>query len=97
MTDSFTKKPIRVIREEEDPWPYFDVRLDQLDVVKKLLDDAGYRYSVDKYAISYKDRPYTTVVSLEHRADVAALQKLLDDHEDPKITHRRRSQSGHRG
>jgi hypothetical protein len=22
MTDSFTKEPIRVIREEEDPWPY---------------------------------------------------------------------------
>ena len=97
MTDSFTKKPIRVIREEEDPWPYIDVHLDQLDVVKKLLDDAGYRYSVNEYAISSQDEPYITGVHLDHRADVAVVQKLLDDNEDPKMTRRRRSRSGHHG
>ncbi len=97
MTDSFTKEPIRVIREEDDAWPYLYVRLDQLDVVKKILDDAGYRYAVDEYAIAYKDQPSTTAVHLDFRADVATVQNLLDDHEDPKMTRQRRSRSGHRG
>jgi hypothetical protein len=36
-------------------------------------------------------------VHLDFRTDVAAVQKLLDDHEDPKLTRHRRSRSGHRG
>ncbi len=96
MTDSFTKKPIRVI-DDEDLGPSFLVRLDQLDVVSKLLDDAGYRYTVDEDAMSFNDEPYLTDVELEHGVDVAAVQKLLDDHEDPKLTRKRRSRSGHRG
>jgi hypothetical protein len=97
MTDSFTKEPIRVIREEEDAWPYIYVRLDQLDMVKKILDNAGYRYAVNEEAFSFNDEPYTTVVHLDFRLDAAAVQKLLDDHEDPKLTRQRRSRSGHRG
>ncbi len=97
MTDSFTKQPIRVIRGEEDEWPHIEVRLDQLDVIEKLLNDAGYRYAVDKYALAYKDEPSTLDVHLDFRTDVAAVQKLLDDHEDPKMTRKRRSRSGHRG
>jgi hypothetical protein len=96
MTDSFTKKPIRVI-DDEDSGPSIDVRLDQLDVVTTLLDDAGYRYTVDEDAMSINDEPYTTFVELEHSVDVAAIQKLLDDHEDPKLNRKRRSRSGHRG
>jgi hypothetical protein len=97
MTDSFTKKPIRVILEEEDAWPYINVRLDQLDMVKKILDDAGCRYVVNEEAFSFNHEPYITVVHLDFRTDAAAVQKLLDDHEDTKMKQQRRSRSGHRG
>ena len=96
MTDSFTKEPIRV-SEDKDLGPAILVRLDQLDVVKKLLDNAGYHYDVDEDAMSINDEPYMTSVDLEYNADVVAIQKLLDDHEDPKLTRQRRSRSGHRG
>jgi hypothetical protein len=96
MTDSFTKKPIRVI-DDEDMGISILVRLDQLDLVTKLLDDAGYRYAVDEDAMSVNDEPYLTDVELEDGVDVAAIQKLLDDHEDPKLARKRRSRSGHRG
>ena len=84
MIDSITKEPIQVRRYPE-AWPYIRLPLDQLDQVKKILDDAGYRYHVAKYALSTGGKPYTVVVSLEHRADVAALQKLLDDYEDSEM------------
>jgi len=96
MIDSFTKEPIRVSKYP-DAWPYFRVPLDQLDQVKKLLDHAGYRYSVDKYAVSIDGEPYTAVVNLEHRADVAAIQGLLDDYEDSMAMPHRRQKSGGRG
>jgi hypothetical protein len=81
MTDSFTKKPIRV-SDDEDLGPAILLRLDQLALVTKLLDDAGYRYTVDEDEMSINDEPYQTEVELEHGVDVAAIQKLLDDHED---------------
>jgi hypothetical protein len=84
MIDSITKEPIQVRRYPE-AWPYIRLPLDQLEQVKKILDGAGYRYHVPKYALSVNGEPYTVVVSLEHRADVAALQKLLDDHQDPEM------------
>jgi hypothetical protein len=96
MIDSYTKQPIEVIGGKE-PWPYVEVQLDQLDVVKKLLDDAGYRYSVDKYALSFNGGPYTLTVAMEHRADAAALQKLFDDNEAPKVSRPRRLRIGHPG
>jgi hypothetical protein len=96
MTDSFTKKPIRV-SDDEDLGPAILVRVDQLEVVTKLLDDAGCRYTVDEEEMSINDEPYQAQVDLEHGVDVAAIQKLLDDHEDPKLARKRRSRSGHRG
>ena len=81
MIDSITKEPIQVRRYPE-AWPYIRLPLDQLDQVKKILDGAGFRYHVAKYALAIKGQPYTVEVSLEHRADVAALQKLLDDYQD---------------
>src|SRR5437762_11171510 len=84
MIDSITKEPIRVDKYPE-AWPYIRLPLDQLDQLKKLLDSAGFRYHVAKYALSFKGEPYTVEVSLEHLADVAALQKLLDDHQAPQM------------
>jgi hypothetical protein len=79
MIDSITKEPIRVSKYPE-AWPYIRIPLDQLDEVKKLLDHAGFRYAVDHYAVSADGEPYTVVVNLEHRADVAVIQGLLDNH-----------------
>lgn len=95
MIDSFTKEPIRV-SDDGDPGPYIMVQLDQLDLVKKILDDAGCRYYVDEDAISFNDQPFTTIVNLAHNADVAAIQRLLDESEDPKMARTGRSRSGRR-
>ena len=96
MIDSFTKEPIRV-SDDGDAGPYMMVQLDQLDLVKKLLDDAGYHYYVDEDAISFNDQPYTAIVNLGHHADVPAIQRLLDDNEGPKMARPRRPRSGRRG
>jgi hypothetical protein len=95
MIDSFTKKPIQV-SDDDDAGPYIIVRLDQLGLVEKLLDDAGYHYDVDEEAISINDNPYATIVNLGRHADVPAIQKRLDDNQDPKTAHSRRSSSGRR-
>ena len=92
MIDSLTKEPIKV-SDDADAWPYIRVQLDQLDQVKKLLDNAGFRYYVDEYAISFNGQPYTSVVNLEHDADVPAIQRLLDDNEASKTARPRRSRS----
>jgi hypothetical protein len=96
MVDSFTKQPIR-ISDDGDAGPYIMVQLDQLGLVKKLLDDAGCHYYVDEDAISFNDQPYTAIVNLGHHADVLAIQRLLDNNEDPNMAHSRRSPSGRRG
>ncbi len=96
MIDSFTKKPIRV-SDDGDAGPYILVQLDQLDTVKKILDDADIRYAVDEDAISFNGQPYTAVVNLGHHVDVLTVQKLLDEKEHPKMARRRRPQSGRRG
>jgi hypothetical protein len=84
MINSITNEPIRVDKYP-GAWPYARVPLDQLDQVKKLLDHAGFRYSVDKYALSSDGEPYTVDVSFEHRAEVAALQAVFDDYPDPSV------------
>ncbi len=84
MIDVVTKEPSRVDRFPE-AWPYIRIPLDQLDQVKKLLDRAGFRYAVDKFALSVEGEPYTVDVHFEYRADVSALQRLLDDCQDPEI------------
>jgi hypothetical protein len=96
MVDSFTKKPIRVIDDGAGD-PYIIWRVDQLVAVKRILDGAGCRYDIDDEQLSINGQPFVTIVSLEPGADVAAIQKLLDDDEVPKITRRRRSRSGHHG
>jgi len=96
MIDSFTKKPIRV-SDDGDAGPYILVQLDQLDMVKKLLDDSDIRYAVDEDAISFNGQPYTAVVNLGHHVDVLAVQKLLDENADPKMARHRRPHSGRRG
>jgi hypothetical protein len=84
MIDSITKEPIRVSKYF-GAWPFIRLPLEQLDEVKKLLDRAGFRYAVDKYAMSSDGDPYTVGVHFDHRAEVAAIQGLLDDCEASEI------------
>jgi hypothetical protein len=84
MIDSITKEPIRV-RKYYGAWPYIRLPLDQLDEVKKVLDRAGFRYAVNKYAVSKDGDPYSVGVHFDHRAEVAAIQGVLDSYEAPEI------------
>jgi hypothetical protein len=78
MIDAVTKEPIRV-SIYHGAWPYIRFPLEQFDEVKKRLDRAGIRYDVDKYALSYDGNPYTVGVHFDHRAEVAAIQAVLDE------------------
>jgi hypothetical protein len=84
MIDSITKEPIRVSKYF-GAWPYIRFPLDQLEEVKELLDRAGFRYAVDMYAVSSDGNPYTVGVHFDHRAEVAAIQVVLDDCEALEI------------
>ena len=95
MLDSISKKPIRVI-DDGDQEPYILVQLDQLELVKKLLDDAGYRYSEHEDVYSVNGKPYVAWIALPHQVDVSSVQRLLDDSEAPRAHRRRRSPSGRR-
>jgi hypothetical protein len=64
---------------------------------KKNLDDAGYGYSVDKYAMSINDEPFNLTIAFEPHVDVSALQRLFNDNEAPKLSRTRRSRIGRRG
>ena len=59
-----------------------ECHLTKLDQIKKLLDHAGFRYSVAKYALSSDGEPYIVKVGFEHRAEVAALQAVFDDEQN---------------
>jgi hypothetical protein len=95
MIDSLTQKPIQV-GDDDDAGPYIVVLLDQLGLVTKLLDEAGYHYDVDEEALSINKGPYTTIVNLGRHADARAVQKLLDDNQDPRTAPARKSTSGRR-
>ncbi len=94
MIDSLTKEPIRV-SDDGEAGPYIIVQLDQLGLVKKLLDDAGYQYYVDEVAISFNGQPYTAIVNLGRHANVPPVQEVLDDNEAPDLVRSTRTRSGH--
>ncbi len=95
MLDSLTKKPIKVI-DDGDEEPYILVQLDQLELVKKLLDQAGYRYSVHDDEYSVNGKPYIAWIDVSRQVDVPGIQRLLDSNEAPKMDRLRRSPSGRR-
>jgi hypothetical protein len=95
MIDSLTKKPIEVI-DYGDGEPFILVQLDQLELVKKLLDDAGLQYSVHEDEYSVNGKPYVAWIDLPHQVDVPSVQRLLDESEVTKTHRRRRSPSGRR-
>ncbi len=96
MTDSFTNEPISV-STSGNSGPYIAVQLDQLALVRRILDEAGQRYYVEEYAISLDERPVTAVIDLEVDADIEGIQRCLDRTEDPRMSREGSRRNGHHG
>jgi len=54
------------------------VPLDQLDDVRRALDENNIRYWVDEAAISMNDKPFIATVNLGRAGDAGAVQAILD-------------------
>jgi hypothetical protein len=77
VIDVMTNEPLRV-STDGTAGPYIRVPLDQLGVVRKLLDENRIPYLVDEDAISFNGRPYVTVVDLGRGTDANTVQRILD-------------------
>lgn len=77
MTDTMTKKPLRVYTDGT-AGPYLMVSLAQLDEVRALLDGHNIGYWVDETAVALDGRNYITVVNLGLRGDAKKVQAILD-------------------
>jgi hypothetical protein len=77
MTDKSTKKPL-CVSSNGAAGAYIVVPVDQLAVVKRLLDENSVRYSADEVAISLDEEPEVAVIDLGRGTDPRAVQRLLD-------------------
>lgn len=77
MIDSFTGAAIHV-STDGDAGPYIVLRLDQLDVVKKALDQSHVLYWVDENAVSLNGKPELVVINLSRDTDAKSVQTILD-------------------
>lgn len=73
MIDTTTKKPIEVSSDG-----LIIVPVAQLDEVTALLDANNVPYWVDEEVLSIDDQPEDAFITLEHKADPAMVQRLLD-------------------
>ena len=78
MTDVTTNRPLRV-STDGTAGPYIMVPLDQLDDVRRALDENNIRYWVDEAAISMNSGPFIAVVDLGRGGDARAVQAILDN------------------
>ena len=78
MTDAATKQSLHVTTGST-AGPYIRVSLDQLDDLKRLLDNRHVSYWVGENAISWDGGPYIAVVNLGREGDAAAVQAMLDE------------------
>ncbi|MGA2035811.1 MAG: hypothetical protein ABSG68_26490 [Thermoguttaceae bacterium] len=77
MTDTATKKPVRV-STDGTAGPYIVVPVSQLDEVRRLLDSRHIGYWVEEDVISFNGAPEEAVIDLGRGADAAAVQAILD-------------------
>ncbi|WP_165228322.1 hypothetical protein [Aquisphaera insulae] len=78
MIDEMTRNPLRVSTDEV-AGPYLMVTVEQLESVRKRLDDHEVRYWVDGDAISLDGEPATTVVNFGVAGDAERIQAILDE------------------
>ena len=77
MTDISTNKPL-LVSTDGSAGPYIMVPLDQLDDVRRALDENNIRYWVDEAAISMNDKPFIATVNLGRAGNAGAVQAILD-------------------
>ncbi|MEI8371483.1 MAG: hypothetical protein WCJ35_01480 [Planctomycetota bacterium] len=77
MTDTTTKKPLRV-STDGTAGPYIEVPVSQLDEVQRLLDSRHIGYWLDEHVISFNGAPEEAVINLGRGGDAAAVQAILD-------------------
>ncbi len=77
MSDATTGQPVRVSTDGTGG-PYIMVPTDQVDRVRKILEDHRVAHWVDHVAISVDGRPAVAVINLGRRADPRQVQSLLD-------------------
>jgi len=77
MIDTKNKRPLQVSKDGT-AGPYIMVPVSQLDDLCGLLDKHSIRYSVEEDAISLDGAPEIAVIDLGHRANVSAIQDILD-------------------
>ena len=78
MIDVSTNKPLHV-STDGNAGPYIMVPVQQIDVVKDLLDTNNIPYSVDQDAISLDGKPEVTVVNLGLGSDAESVQNILNN------------------
>ena len=78
MIDISTNKPLHV-STDGNAGPYIMVPVQQIDVVKDLLDTNSIPYSVDQDAISLDGKPEVTVVNLGLGSDAESVQNILNN------------------
>ncbi len=76
MTDTVTRKPLRV-STEGGAGSYIRLLVSQLDEVRRLLDDRSIRYWVSENAISWNGGPEYTIINFGREGDAAVVQAIL--------------------
>jgi hypothetical protein len=77
MNDSATRKPIRV-SIDGTAGPYIMVATDQVDQIRKILEDNHIQFWVDHNAVSVDGSPALAVINLGRRIDPRQVQAFLD-------------------
>jgi hypothetical protein len=78
MIDRATNEPL-VVRTSQGEWPYLDVSVQQLDDLRRLLDDHGVRYFVHEDIISFNGGPEIATVNFGRKGDPQKVQTILDN------------------
>ncbi len=77
MIDTVTKKQLKV-STDGTAGPYIMVPVIQLADLKMVLDKHNLSYSIEEEAISLNDAPEVAIVDLGRKADVQAIQIILN-------------------
>jgi hypothetical protein len=77
MIDIRTGKRLQVL-DGGAGGPYIRITLDQLDAVRKVLDQEEIPYWVDSIAVSIDGKPAVTVINLGLNNDRCRVQATLD-------------------
>ena len=78
MIDTQKRRPIRV-STDGTAGPYIMVPVDQLDIVRTLLDRHGFRYWVESDSISLNGKPEIAIINLGLAGDSSRVQAKLDE------------------